>query len=193
MELNFTSQAQIVRGIEDNKITGLALAYYDGTPATECQPYSDGTYERLAPGCLDKLVSRGMDVVATFNHKFENLLGRTPATLKLNPTKQGLEFELDLPDTQLGNDCRTLIKRGDIRGCSFIAKPELTSYSREGNKSILTVRSFSQFHEITLAVMPYYTGTYISRSKEWHEQQYEQWLKQQETNDLIGKIYSLRA
>ncbi len=60
------------------------------------------------------------DVVATFNHSLDRLLGRTSSgTLRLTETAEGLRYEVDLPDAAA--DVRELLARGDLRGSSFTA------------------------------------------------------------------------
>ena len=48
------------------------------------------------------------------------MLGRTKSgTLRLFDEPQGLRFELDLPDSPLGENVQRAVKRGDIDGASF--------------------------------------------------------------------------
>lgn len=91
----------IIRGIDNRTINGTAIVYYDGTPNTEFK-LPNGTYERMVRGCADDLLND--DIIATFDHKQQNLLGRTPNTLRLFATDKGIDFQLELPETQQGND-----------------------------------------------------------------------------------------
>lgn len=55
-----------------------------------------------------------------WSHDTSQVLGRTKnGTLRLQEDDIGLRFELDLPNTTLGNDTYESIKRGDVDGVSF--------------------------------------------------------------------------
>lgn len=76
----------------------------------------------------------GGDVVALRDHDPTQILGRTPKTLRLEQTDEGLEFEIDAPDTTAGRDLTVSIKRGDVRGTSFgfLADSETWSTGEDG-------------------------------------------------------------
>lgn len=55
-----------------------------------------------------------------WSHDVSKVLGRTKnGTLRLKEDNIGLRFEVDLPNTTLGNDTYESIKRGDVDGVSF--------------------------------------------------------------------------
>ncbi|WP_374385115.1 HK97 family phage prohead protease [Dongia sp.] len=76
--------------------------------------------EVIKPGAFaDTLRSNG-DILALVDHDTSKVLGRTRSgTLKLIEDARGLEFDLSLPDTQLGRDMLALAERGDLGGMSF--------------------------------------------------------------------------
>lgn len=80
-----------------------------------------GTFtERIAPGAFAKTIKDKADVRALFNHEPDNILARTTSgTLKLSEDATGLAVEIDMPDTTLGRDLMTSIKREDISQMSF--------------------------------------------------------------------------
>lgn len=79
-----------------------------------------GWREQLAPRAFDSALSRPDDVRALWNHDPNVVLGRTKSnTLRLSRTKDGLKYEIDLPDTQAARDVLQLISRGDVSGSSF--------------------------------------------------------------------------
>jgi len=65
----------------------------------------------------------GMDTTKTAalkNHDSNLVLGRTANnTLRLTVDDKGLQYEVDLPDTQIGRDTYEEVKRGDIFQSSF--------------------------------------------------------------------------
>ncbi|MHC0429223.1 HK97 family phage prohead protease [Streptomyces sp. O3] len=78
-----------------------------------------GFRERIIPGAgADSL--KANDVIATFNHNVNNVLGRASSgTLRTGEDAEGGWYEIELPDTTVGRDLAELLKRGDVRGSSF--------------------------------------------------------------------------
>lgn len=176
----------IIRVIDNRTINGTAIVYYDGTPNTEFK-LPNGTYERMVRGCADDLLND--DIIATFDHKQQNLLGRTPNTLRLFATDKGIDFQLELPETQQGNDAYQLIKRGDIKGCSFTGSYGKVSYTNEGKKKICNVERLGCLQEISVNVFPCYKGATIRRG-EVLDLEYKIQLAQQQIKLLREKLKS---
>ncbi len=77
-----------------------------------------GFTETIAPGAFAGVLDA--DVRALLNHDPSQVLGRTRSgTLRLADEQRGLRFEVDLPDSPLGENVREAVKRGDIDGASF--------------------------------------------------------------------------
>ena len=75
------------------------------------------------------LADKQTDVRALFNHDPSMLLGRqSSGTLTVGVDTEGLEFEVNLPNTTVGNDVRELAERGDITGASFGFTTSLPSF-----------------------------------------------------------------
>jgi hypothetical protein len=79
-----------------------------------------GFVERARPGLAAKTLQE-QDIVSLFNHDPNNLLGRKGAfTLRfIDEPSKGVQYNVDLPGTQLGRDVAVLAARGDIPGSSF--------------------------------------------------------------------------
>lgn len=76
--------------------------------------------ESIAPGAFKRTLSAGKDVLALVDHNSGRILARTRSGhLRLSEDKRGLAFELDVPNTTLGNDVLELAQRGDLGGMSF--------------------------------------------------------------------------
>lgn len=74
-----------------------------------------GFFEEVAPGAFADAI-RSEDIYALWNHEPSNVLGNTGAkTLMLSEDETGLRYQIIPPDTTLGRDLTTLIKRGDVR------------------------------------------------------------------------------
>jgi hypothetical protein len=60
------------------------------------------------------------DVRGLLNYDANEVFGRTKSgTLRLFDEPKGLSFELDLPDSPLGENVSAVVQRGDIDGASF--------------------------------------------------------------------------
>jgi HK97 family phage prohead protease len=139
--------------VQGNTLVGLAAVY--GEPTTRQRDFA-GT-ETIARGAFDGVL--GGDVVAVVNHDMTQLLGRTSSgTLRLSSRDDGLWMELDLPDTQLGHDTRTLVARGDLAGMSFTAA--LGEIERV--KGGVVHRTFSRLVDVSVVTSPAYAGTSVA-------------------------------
>lgn len=137
---------------ESGVLSGLAAVF--DQPTTRQADYA-GT-ETIARTAFDGLLAG--DVIAVVNHDPGLLLGRTASgTLRLATTAEGLAFELDLPDTSLGRDVRTLVQRGDLSGMSFSATVGTVDRSKGG----VTHSQFKALHDVSVVTMPAYLGTSV--------------------------------
>lgn len=76
--------------------------------------------ERIAPGAFKRSLKSKNNIRMYLNHDSSMLLATTRAkTLRLAEDERGLKVEADLPDTTVGRDLSTLIKRGDVDSMSF--------------------------------------------------------------------------
>ena len=98
---------------QENKLVGIAAAYE--TLSGEIY----GFREKIQRGAFDKSLKEN-SILALYSHDDRLVLGRTSSgTLKLRSTEAGLEYEIDLPDTDYANNLRELVRRGDVNQCSF--------------------------------------------------------------------------
>ncbi len=115
-----------------------------------------GARETIAPKAFSDVLSA--DVRALLNHDPNEVLGRTKSgTLRLFDEERGLRFELDLPDSPLGDNVRSAVKRGDIDGASF--RFEVGEEDWQGD--VRTVRTVRALHDVTLATFPAYPSASI--------------------------------
>ncbi|MGW6598612.1 HK97 family phage prohead protease [Streptomyces sp. NPDC055036] len=96
-----------------NTISGYAIRF------NELSHDLGGFRERISPSAWNPATARN-DVLATFNHNVDNVLGRrSSGTLRLTADAQGVRYEIDIPNTRAGRDVAELINRGDVIGSSF--------------------------------------------------------------------------
>lgn len=80
----------------------------------------NGITERIAPTAFNKTLADKTEVKCLLGHDATKILGSSGAgTLRMTSEKDGLHFEVDLPNTTDGNDAYELIQRGDCTTLSF--------------------------------------------------------------------------
>lgn len=118
--------------------------------------------ESIAPGAFLRSLKARNDVKLLWNHDTGQVLGSTRAgTLTLTEDNHGLLATAILPDTQLGRDAATLIKRGDVANMSFgFTVPKGgDSWSPDGQQRTL---NSVKLHEVSIVSMPAYQATTVS-------------------------------
>jgi uncharacterized protein len=122
--------------------------------------------EVFAPTAFDKVVGRhkndprgGMDVVALFDHEGQPIGRTTNDTLKLSISERGLAYSISPPDTTLGRDIITLVRRGDLYGASFAfsVAPGGESWTQEADGSaVRTVSEVGALYDVSVVTRPAY-------------------------------------
>ncbi|WP_211750352.1 HK97 family phage prohead protease [Paenibacillus sp. Marseille-Q4541] len=158
-------ETEVVEG-QASKRTITGAIKYD-TDSQEMRDYYGDTFvEQISAGAFqESLESRG--VVGLWSHDTSQVLGNTRSgTLRVFSDDKELRFELDLPNTTIGNDVYETIKRGDVDGVSFgmrVTKDKWSSENRENGgklykRSILNAELF----EISPVAFPAYPSNEVS-------------------------------
>lgn len=129
-----------------------------------------GFREEILPGAFAELLASKPDVRAFYGHDETRLLGRTKSgTLTLREDERGLYVEISPPDTQLGRDTVTEVRRGDLSGMSFRMGKVKDSFRREGGQVIRTISKVGRLVEVSPVSLPAYEDTVVTlRSlEEW--------------------------
>ena len=119
-----------------------------------------GFSEVIQPGAFRRSLAgpAAAGIRAIYEHDNAALLGRVGAgTLRLSEDDVGLAFELDLPDTTLGNDLAELVRRGDVAGCSF----GFVSVTEDWSGEVRQLKDVD-LYEITITATPAYPSTSVS-------------------------------
>lgn len=121
-----------------------------------------GFREQIAPGAFKSTMGNS-DVRALFNHDPNYVLGRTASgTLRLSETDQGLEFEIDPPDTTYARDLMESMKRGDISQCSFgfsVGDGGDTWQKDSAGQWIRTIHTVTRLYDVSPVTYPAYPST----------------------------------
>ncbi len=115
--------------------------------------------EEFAIGSFDDVLSRDdLDVRGLFNHDPNYLLGRSiSGTLRASADSHGLQYEIDLPDTTIGNDVHVLAERGDLTGASISFIPGDFDTMEDGQLDRHT--RVEGLFDISPVTFPAYEGT----------------------------------
>jgi len=176
---------------EDKKIKGQAAPYYDGSSKTEYRLW-DNVYERIAKGAFDESI--GGDIVALYNHNENMVLGRTPDTLRVWTNDDGLQYEIDPPDTTIGRDVMTSINRRDVRGSSFAFTVDKEEWKQDGDKDVREVQKVTLYDVSPVTRPAYGSGTNVGvRSAELRElkDSHTEWRRELETRKRIAHVNQL--
>lgn len=101
------------------------------------------------------------DQRALFNHDTAMVLGRrTAGTLRLSEDDNGLQFEIDLPDTQVARDLAVSVGRGDIREMSFGMRVLIDRWDASGDVEHRSIEKV-ELLEVSPVTFPAYTATSV--------------------------------
>ncbi len=132
-------------------LTGVAVVFN--------QPADLGSIkEVIAPDAL-----RGLDlndIVLITNHDGGQIpLARSPKTLSLTVTEQGLEMSAELPDTEQARAVYEAVKRGDLSQMSFAFDIGAADYDEQTQTR--TITQISKIYEISIVNYAAYTQTNV--------------------------------
>lgn len=122
-------------------------------------------YEQLERGAFDDVLRNpDTDVRALINHDANLLLGRqSSGTLRVSTDSEGLDFEVDLPNTTYANDLREVMARGDLNGASFAFMPDEDRWDRAPDgKQLRTHTSVSRLIDVSPVTFPAYEGAGVA-------------------------------
>ena len=133
--------------------------------------------EKIAPGAFAKAIKG--DIRSLFDHNTSAILGRTKSgTLRLWEDERGLNYEVDLPDTQVGRDLRVSMDRGDIDGSSFAFRVTKQEWDENGEVPLRTIQQV-ELYEVGPVTFPQYPEAEVAlRSLEEVRARAEQEIKE---------------
>ncbi len=132
-----------------------------------------GTESRLLGDFKEVISQRALDgvdmtdVLLLSQHKMEDILARTDSgTLVLSVTDKGVHFRASLPDTTLGRDTFTLIKRGDLKDMSFGFTVENDTWNTMKTPNIRTVNQIGKLVELSIVTRGAYKEPGVNKRSE---------------------------
>ena len=151
-------------GEKSNIIEGVAIVTNKETVLWEGSDYRE--IEIIDPSCLNAEFLREQDIKLNLLHERRDSIARTPNSLRIDAREDGLHFEADIPDCDLGQRARALIDNGTYTGCSFEfwAKDYAVSERTAADgKTEYVVRhtAFEKITALTIAMDPAYEQTSV--------------------------------
>lgn len=179
---------------EGRTISGYAVVF--GVESRVLWDWDGEFVEVIERGAIDEALINSSDVKALFNHDRDHLLARSTngeGTLKLTLDDHGLRFEFEAPETTAGNDVLELVRRGDLKGCSFAftAEAENIEYSKNGEERLRRVKKLSGLYDVSVVVDPAYTQTSVDARS--FEPQEDPKPAEEGENTMSQELAQLRA
>ncbi len=149
--------------VDGPRIEGYAAVYGE-----DFVLYEDSAFkvtETIAPGAFSDVLKD--DVRCLFNHDADHVLGRTTnGTLNMADDSKGLFYTNQMdPNTRIGKDVYSYIRRGDVTGCSFAFIVGDATYTEtvNGNRTeiVRTINKLSNLYDVGPVTYPAYPQTSI--------------------------------
>lgn len=161
MEIRSFSELPVAA--EGRRIEGYAIVW--GVESRVLCDWDGEFVEVIERGAVDAELLQRSDVKALYNHSRDYMLARYTngtGTLQLTVDEHGLRFAFDAPETTWGNDVLELVKRGDLRGCSFAFTADDVDYSQRADGTRLRrVRKLNGLYDVSVVVDPAYMQTSV--------------------------------
>ena len=171
-ESRFLSQSVELRAAESEtdkpKVRGYAAKYNVMSENLGSSSYK--FFETILPGAFDDALND--DVRALFNHESSAILARSKngeGSLKLGTDEVGLWYEFEAPDTQVGRDLVTSLKRGDVDQSSFSftvdKEGEQWESAQDGDGPMVhtrTIKKVSRLYDVSPVTYPAYPDATVA-------------------------------
>ena len=165
----------LIRESEDKgkTIEGVAIVTEQETVLWEGSDYRE--IEVIAQSCIAPDFIAKQDMTINLLHNRDESFARTPNSLRVESREDGLHFEADVPDCDLGKRAQALTANGTYKGCSFEFYPkdyEVSERKAADGKTEYVIRhtAFEKIVALTLAMNPAYPTTSVGVRELYREQ-----------------------
>jgi len=154
-------------------IEGVAIVTEQETVLYEGSDYRE--IEVIAQSCIAPDFIAKQDMAINLLHNRDESFARTPNSLRVESREDGLHFEADVPDCDLGKRAQALTENGTYQGCSFEFYPkdyEVSERKAADGKTEYVIRhtAFEKIVALTLAMNPAYPTTSVGVRELYREQ-----------------------
>lgn len=147
---------------EGRHISGKAVSF-------DTQSNDIGFIEILHRGCISQELIDSSNIVFLYNHDYNQVIARAnkgKGTLNIDLRDDGVYFDLDVPNTTMGNDLLENIRLGNITQCSFGFRyaNEEGAYKDEKIDDVWyrNVYKIGQLFDLSAVTYPAYDDTYVN-------------------------------
>ena len=153
-------------------IEGVAIVTEQETVLWEGSDYRE--IEVIAQSCIAPDFIAAQDMTLNLLHNRDESFARTPKSLRVEPREDGLHFEADAPECDLGKRALALTANGTYTGCSFEFYPkdyEVSERKAADGKTEYVIRhtAFERVTALTLAMNPAYPTTSLGVRELWEK------------------------
>lgn len=145
---------------ESRKVEGYAIVF------NQLSEDLGGFREKILPEAMNGVLERS-DVFALLNHSMQRgILARFRnggGSLSLTVDSVGLRYEFDAPETPLGDELLSYLKRGEIDSSSFGFTCHDDKWERVGEEYVRTILQFDDIFEVSPVFSPAYVQTTCNR------------------------------
>ena len=143
-------------------ISGKAISF-------DTQSNDIGFIEILHRGCISQELIDSSNIVFLYNHDYNQVIARAnkgKGTLNIDLRDDGVYFDLEVPNTTMGNDLLENIRLGNITQCSFgfSYANEEGAYKDEkiGDVWYRNVYKIGKLYDLSAVTYPAYDDTYVN-------------------------------
>ena len=167
------------------RISGKAISF-------DTQSNDIGFIEILHRGCISQELIDSSNIVFLYNHDYNQVIARAnkgKGTLNIDLRDDGVYFDLEVPNTTMGNDLLENIRLGNITQCSFgfnYANEE-GAYKDEkiGDVWYRNVYKIGKLYDLSAVTYPAYDDTYVNARMQERSKMED---KLKETEEIQEKV-----
>ena len=166
-------------------ISGKAISF-------DTQSNDIGFIEILHRGCISQELIDSSNIVFLYNHDYNQVIARAnkgKGTLNIDLRDDGVYFDLEVPNTTMGNDLLENIRLGNITQCSFGFRysNEEGAYKDEkiGDVWYRNVYKIGELYDLSAVTYPAYDDTYVNARMQERSKMED---KLKETEEIQGKV-----
>lgn len=172
---------------EGRHISGKAISF-------DTQSNDIGFIEILHRGCISQELIDSSNIVFLYNHDYNQVIARAnkgKGTLNIDLRDDGVYFDLDVPNTTMGNDLLENIRLGNITQCSFGFRyaNEEGAYKDEKIDDVWyrNVYKIGELFDLSAVTYPAYDDTYVNARMQERSKMED---KLKETEEIQNEVRS---
>ena len=166
-------------------ISGKAISF-------DTQSNDIGFIEILHRGCISQELIDSSNIVFLYNHDYNQVIARAnkgKGTLNIDLRDDGVYFDLEVPNTTMGNDLLENIRLGNITQCSFgfSYSNEEGAYKDEKIDDVWyrNVYKIGKLYDLSAVTYPAYDDTYVNARMQERSKMED---KLKETEEIQEKV-----